>query len=351
MDLERLNGRAPVVSIVVPCRNERRYIADAVKSILQQEDIDGGFEVLVADGMSDDGTREILLEISRADSRLRVIDNPGRVVPTGLNAAIREARGRIIVRMDAHTEYAPDYMRRCVDVLLKTNSDNVGGPWNAKGRDYFQNAIAMGFRSRFGSGGAGSHNVDFEGEVDSVYLGCWKRQRLVELGLFDEEFVRNQDDELNLRLVKAGGKIWQSPLIKSWYYPRNSIAALFRQYRQYGYWKIRVIQKHRQPASLRHLVPGGFVLALLILAFGSVFLNFCQVGFAVLFGAYLAAALVASAERCVVESGWKYFPVMPLVFMAYHFGYGAGFVRGFLDFIVLRRGGSESFTRLTRSSK
>src|SRR5262249_25260654 len=137
--------------------------------------------------------------------------------------------------------------------------------WVARGDRYVSRAIAAAFRSPFSAGGANSHDPRHEGPVDSVYLGCWRRDVFSRVGLFDEELVRNQDDEWNLRLIRSGGTIWQSPRIRSWYRPRASLAALFQQYRQYGYWKVRVIQKHRRPASPRHLVP---VLFLLFAAFG-----------------------------------------------------------------------------------
>ncbi len=340
----------PRVSIVMPCRNEEAYIESAVRSVLAQEAVEGGIEVLVADGRSTDATLEILEKLSQEDGRLRVIDNPGKIVPTGLNAAIEDACGEIIVRMDAHTEYAKDYVRRCVEVLEASGADNVGGPWNADGRDYIQSAIALAFRSPFSSGGAGSHDVGFEGEVDSVYLGCWRKKYLIELGMFDEEFVRNQDDELNLRLVRNGGRIWQSPAIRSWYYPRNSILALFRQYKQYGYWKVRVIQKHRIPAAVRHLVPGGFVGIVGLLAFLAFFSPEAAIGLFVLLGVYFSGTVLASLLCCGKEKRWDLLPVMPMVFFAYHFGYGSGFLRGVLDFLVLRRGVSDSFTKLTRVS-
>lgn len=338
----------PTVSIIVPCRNEQDYIEAAIKSMLAQDDVDGGFEIVVADGMSNDATHRLLDTLVARDPRLRVIDNPGRIVSSGLNAAIRAARGEVIVRMDAHTEYAGDYVRQCVEVLRRSGADNVGGPWNAKGRTYLQTAIALAFQSPFSSGGAGSHRLDYEGEVDSVYLGCWKRDCLVRLGLFDEDLVRNQDDELNLRLVRSGGRIWQSPSIRSWYFPRGSLSSLFRQYQQYGYWKVRVIQKHHMPAAIRHLIPGGFVASLLILAALGPFVSMASSLFIALATLYGGGAIAASIVTCSSHRNWRYVPVMPLVFWCYHFGYGWGFLRGFLDFIVLRRGGTEFFKQLTR---
>lgn len=338
----------PSVSVVVPCRNEAGHIEEALASILRQEEIPGGMEVLVADGMSDDGTREILQRIAREDARLRVIDNPGRIVPTGLNAAIRASRGEIVVRMDAHTEYAPDYVAQCVTVLQATGADNVGGPWRAAGKSWLQQAIALAFQSPFSSGGAGSHDLDYEGAVDSVYLGCWKKSTLERLGLFDEELVRNQDDELNLRLVRAGGRVWQSPQIRSCYYPRSSLKALFRQYSQYGYWKVRVIRKHRLPASFRHLVPGAFVASLFVLSLMVPFFGWAAVMLSLLVGLYLLLTILASLVTCRHPENRKYAPIMPIVFAAYHLGYGWGFLRGVVDFLLLRRGGGDSFKTLTR---
>src|SRR5262249_41018531 len=155
----------------------------------------------------------------------------------GLNQAILAAQGEIIVRIDAHTEYAGDYITQCVQVLEETGADNAGGAWRTKADGFIAQAIALAFHSPFSAGGARSHDVDYEGCVDTVIYGCWRRQRLVELGMFDEELARNQDDELNLRITRNGGKIWQSSRIRSWYRPRASLMALLRQYSQYGYWK------------------------------------------------------------------------------------------------------------------
>jgi succinoglycan biosynthesis protein ExoA len=336
------------VSIIIPCRNEKSHIGATISSILAQERCADGFEIIIADGGSDDGTREILDRISKINPVIRIIDNPERIVSTGLNAAIRAAQGDIIVRMDAHTEFSPDYVKQCVQVLQATGSDNVGGPWFAVGRTFLQKAIALAFQSPFSAGGAGSHRVDYEGPVDTVYLGCWRKATLMQLGLFDEELVRNQDDELNLRIIRAGGTVWQSPSIRSWYYPRASIVALYKQYMQYGYWKVRVIQKHRIPASIRHLVPGGFVGVLLGLCLLSLGLSSARMALTMLVIMYLVANLSASLSTCRMPINWAYLPAMPLVFSAYHFGYGWGFLRGVLDFMLLNKSGRRSYGQLTR---
>jgi glycosyltransferase involved in cell wall biosynthesis len=325
------------------------YIQACLGSILAQDLSPEEFEIIVADGMSDDGTRDILKQLAEKDPRLRVIDNPGRIVSTGLNAALRAARGAIIARMDAHTEYASDYLRQCLVVLRETNADNVGGPARTKSMGYVQSAICAAYHSAFAVGGARFHQVEYEGYVDTVPFGCWPREVVDQIGFFDEELIRNQDDEFNLRLTRMGGKIWQSPQIKSWYKPRESLKALFRQYLQYGYWKVRVIQKHKLPASVRHLVPGGFVLSFLVLLLVSPVWPPALWGWLGLVGAYsvcnIAASLLAAAHH-----EWKVLPLLPWVFACYHVAYGAGFLRGIWDFVIVRRGPHVMYTELTRPS-
>ena len=257
------------ISIVVPCRNETKAIHAFLNSLLSQDLRNFNWEAIIADGMSDDGTRKVLQQFSSEHPQVRMIDNPSHIVSTGLNACIREAKGDIIVRMDVHTEYKADYVRRCLEVLQRTNAANVGGACIALQTGFIGRAIAGAFHSPFAVGGARWHQPTYEGPVDTVHLGCWRREVLEQIGYFDEALVRNQDDELNFRLTRAGGTVWQSPEIVSWYHPRSSLGALFRQYFQYGFWKVAVIKKHRLPASWRHLVPGAFVLAnLAVLAAG-----------------------------------------------------------------------------------
>lgn len=341
----------PLVSIIVPCRNETGHIKPCLHSILAQDDPPGGrsFEVLVADGMSDDGTRDVILALAASNPHLRLIDNPGRIVSTGLNAAIRAARGEIIIRMDAHTEYAPDYVRQCVAVLTETGADNVGGPACTRAEGYRQRAICAAYHSPFSVGGARFHDPSYEGELDTVVYGCWRKTTLLRIGLFDEELVRNQDDELNLRLLLSGGRLWQSPRVKSWYQPRSSLKALFKQYLQYGYWKVRVIQKHGRPASPRHLVPVLFTLGVALgwlAGFVHWSLWLIYVGAMMLYG---LLSLIFSV-RAAVTSGWDLLPLLPMVFLIYHVSYGIGFAWGILDFVVLHRGACRTMTALTRPS-
>src|SRR5258707_785559 len=256
------------VSVIVACRNERKYIRNLLDSICRQNLCGAKIEVLVADGMSIDGTRQVLDLYRQIVLPLRVIDNPDKIASAGLNAAIREARGAIIIRMDAHSEYAPDYICRCLQVLNETNAENVGGAALTRAEGYLGRAIALAYHCKFSCGGAKFHDAQYEGYVDTVPYGCWRKSTLERVGLFDEDLGRNQDDELNLRLIRSGGQVWQSPRIISWYRPRAGLNDLFFQYFQYGFWKVSVIRKHGRPASWRHLMPVVSLLAGLALLLG-----------------------------------------------------------------------------------
>jgi succinoglycan biosynthesis protein ExoA len=347
------------ISVIVPCRNEKRDICRFLDSLLMQQlDPDCRIEILVADGMSDDGTSELLRDYAASAPNVRVIENRGLIVSTGLNAAIAVATGDIIIRMDAHTTYAPDYIRQCVRVLEETRADNIGGPWVARGRGIVGKAIAAAFRSRFCCGGGKAHDADYEGEVDTVYLGCWPRSVFERIGAFDPDLVRNQDDEFNFRLRRSGGRIWQSPRIRSSYTPRSSFAALFRQQLQYGFWKVAVIRKHRALASWRHIVPVLFVSSILVtLALtASAALSGMHNGAAAI-GGSLATGLAVYIVACIastlpfvrsVELGALL--LMPAVIATWHAGYGLGFLIGI--FKPLRRAPgtvpARAFTALTR---
>lgn len=369
-----------MISIIVPCRNERGHIEVFCESVARQQLPPGvNAEVLIADGMSDDGTRECFVNwYARWQSQsaqagrltFAMIDNPGRIVSTGLNRCIAQAKGRFIVRLDVHTVYADDYVAQCWQTWQTTGADNVGGPWRAAGQPgpqgAVQRAIAAAFQSRWVSGGARSRDLSYNGPVDTVYLGAWPRETFERVGGFDEALVRNQDDEHNLRLHLAGGRIWQSSAIRSTYFPRDRVGDVFRQYRQYGYWKPFVMRKHGQPGALRHLVPGLFVgtwmLGLLMLVLLS-----SQLVAAVLPAwvwplavalwslqtlAYVLAVGLLSvlvARQQAHGEGAALLPHLPGIIGAYHWGYGLGSLQGWWDALVRGRP-DPAFGQLTRRS-
>jgi succinoglycan biosynthesis protein ExoA len=351
-----------LVSAIVPCRNERGHIEAFCEAVLAQRLPPGVLlEVLVADGRSDDGTRDWLVAFcadnQAPDRRFVLVDNPGRIVSTGLNAAIAQSQGDVIVRLDVHTVYAADYIEQCLQALDKSGADNVGGPWKAEGSGATQEAIAAVFQSRLVAGGARSRQLDYDGWVDTVYLGCWPRATFQRFGGFDEQLVRNQDDEHNLRIVRGGGRVWQSAAIRSTYRPRARIADVFRQWRQYGYWKPFVMKKHGQPGALRHLVPAIFVAALaggsaFALAAGPWLAAWALLplgGLLLLYAAYLGAATLdvsrglppSTADRAGVLLR------VPAIVAVHHLGYGLGSWRGWWDAAVRGRA-DPAFGRLTR---
>lgn len=337
------------VSVIVPCRNERRYIEAFCAGVMRQQLPPGWqLQLVVADGQSDDGTRELLQAFAEREPRLVWIANPARIVSTGLNAALKLATGEAIVRMDVHTEYADDYVAQCLAALAETGADNVGGPWHAvpdADAAPMQHAVAAAFQSRWVAGGALSRQLDHNGWVDTVYLGAWPRATFERFGGFDEQLVRNQDDEHNLRIVKGGGRVWQSSRIKSVYRPRATLSQVFRQYLQYGYWKPFVMKKHGQAASLRHLVPSVFVAAL---ALSLLVAGLSALPVIVLAGLYALA--VGAMTAAVAGSRRLALPVLlrvPAVIAAYHVGYGIGSLVGWWD--ALRGGaGRARFAKLTR---
>ncbi len=347
------------ISIVSACRNERKHIRAFIDSLLAQDLAGFDWEIIIADGASEDGTKEALSEVSRENPRVAVIDNPSRIVSTGLNAAIRAARGDIILRMDAHTEYASDYIQRCVEALETSGAQNVGGPARTKAEGRRAGAIQAAYHSRFSTGGAKFHDENYTGYVDTVTYGCWRKETLLKLGLFDEKLVRNQDDELNLRLTRAGGKIWQSAEIVSWYRPRATLSALFRQYFQYGFWKVAVIRKHRIPGSWRHLIPGVFVAGNMALLLAALCLAVAGrgdlaektlLGWAAVLAAYVLASIVASVAAAK-KFGWKLLPYLPGTFAVFHVSYGLGFLLGSVYWTFARSADSrlgELFVGVTR---
>jgi succinoglycan biosynthesis protein ExoA len=322
----------PLVSLILPIRNEAAYIKRGLQAILEQDYSIERLEVLVSDGMSTDNTRKIVNDFAELHNQLniQILDNPGQIVPTGINIALRAATGEIIIRVDGHTIIAPDYVRQCVVTLQRTRADNVGGKMNATGGNLFGSAVSLATSTPFGIGGGRFHYSDQEEWVDTVYMGAWPRYIFEKIGLFDEELVRDQDDEFNYRLREAGGKILLSPQIKSEYTVRSTPRALWRQYFQYGYWKVRVLQKHPMQMSPRQFVPPVFVLSLLV----SMLLLFSpalRLFSAIIPLLYLVANLFASIHTAS-SRGWKHLPFLPLIFTILHLSYGLGFLVGLVKF-------------------
>ena len=333
-----MNNDLPLVTVIVPIRNEATFIARSLGAVLAQDYPPDHLQVLIVDGMSTDGTREIVQQIidkrrqTKDDASLSIVllDNPAHIVPTALNIGLRHAQGDVIIRVDGHCEIAPDYARQCVHHLERTNADCVGGPIETVGETSVAQTIALAMSSPFGVGNSAFRTVkDRARFVDTLAFGAYRREVFDRVGHFDEELVRNQDDEFNFRLTQAGGKIWLDPSIRSVYYSRATLRGLWRQYFQYGLYKVRVIQKRGAVPSWRHLVPGGFVLGLV----GSILLILLTRQSCWLLGVVAPYALTNGiASLWTARWNWRTLPLLPLAFLILHLAYGCGFWLGLVRF-------------------
>ncbi|HTI05305.1 MAG TPA: glycosyltransferase family 2 protein [Gemmatimonadales bacterium] len=333
-------GTQPHVSVILPCRNEARYIAACLDSILATAYPKDRLEILVVDGMSSDGTRRIVQDLAAHNPEIRLLDNPQRIVPTALNTAITASQGDIIVRMDAHVIYPPEYLPRLVQGLSEGDVDNVGGcmiTLPADGTAMAQ-AIAIAMAHPFAVGNAhfrlGAREARY---VDTVPFGCYRREIFEKVGYFDEDLVRNQDDEFNARILTRGGRIRLLPDVLCYYYARGSIPQLSRMFYQYGAFKPLVARKVGRVMTLRQLVPAGFVSALGAALIGGLFWRpawYIGLGLAALY----ALGVLGSVGRVVRSHGVRCAAALAVVFPVVHFSYGFGFLRGLRGALLGRRG-------------
>lgn len=322
----------PMISVVVPMRNEERHIAECLESLLRQDYPSTRVEILVVDGMSEDRSREIVGEFVSRNPNIRLLDNPKRITPTALNIGIRQAKGDVICLVSAHCRLEGDYLSQCVKYLQLTKADNVGGMMRAMGQNYVGEAIALVTSSPFGIGNSKFHYSHREQYVDTVYLGAYPRAVFDRIGLFDERLVRNQDYEFNYRLRRNGGRIFYTPAIKVLYYCRDSVFGLFRQYFQYGFWKAQVIKKHPRSIAPRQLVPPIFVATLITTGLLGLPNHQFRYLFALVVVSYLIALLISSILIARRE-GCRFLPVLPLTFSCLHFAWGSGVLWGLLRVI------------------
>jgi len=321
----------PGVSYVMPVLNEVEHIEAAVESLIAQ-DYEGPFEVVLALGPSVDGTNDVIAAMAKVDPRIRSIPNELGSTPGGLNAAIRASSNPIVVRVDAHSVLPTDYTRIAVRTLLETGADNVGGIMKAEGTTPFQKAVAHAYGSPEGLGGTQHHVGGKAGPADTAYLGVFQRDRLVAVGLFDEGIKRGQDWELNRRLRATGGTVWFTPQLTVVYRPRASLRKLIRQFVATGIWRGELARRFGTANSIRYFVPplavigvlGGLILGIVGAAAG---LPWLGLAFAVpaIYAIFVVAASVLAAREGLRTGLW-YLIVLPCI----HFGWGIGFVLGFL---------------------
>ena len=317
----------PFVTIVMPCRDEQAHIELCVSAAQTQDWPAERLEILIADGMSIDSTREILARLAAHDPRIVLIDNPARIQAAGLNECIRRARGEVIVRMDVHADYPSDFVRKCVEALDRTGADNVGGAARPRARTFFQRCVSAALASPLGVGGSRYRQADAEGFVESVWPGAFRRAVFERVGLFDPNATTNEDAELNQRIVASGGRVYLSRDIVVHYYPRSSMRALARQYFGYGRGRARTLLKHRGLLSWRPALPFLGLAAEAVLLATSPWHPLGS-------WSLVAYALATGAEAVRVGRGqgplaiavvWSIFPVL-------HLSHGVGFAAGLVRY-------------------
>ncbi|NOY98916.1 MAG: glycosyltransferase family 2 protein [Chloroflexi bacterium] len=334
----------PTVSIIVPCYNERTTIRLLLDAVYAQSYPRADLEVIIADGLSGDGTRDEIAAFQREhpDLSLQVIDNPARIIPAGLNRAIETARGEIIVRLDAHSAPYPDYVAGCVAALQEGKGENVGGVWDIRpgGDGWLAQSIAVAAAHPLGVGDALYRHATQPALVDTVPFGAFRRSLVERVGMFDETLLSNEDYEFNARVRQSGGRIWLDPAIRSVYFARTSLPALARQYWRYGYWKWRMLRRYPKTLRWRQALPPLFVLGLLSTLFLSFFLSFF--GYLLAVEVFIYALVLFLAALVIALHRRKFFLVvgLPLAIATMHLSWGSGLLWSLLsDVFGIRKNG------------
>jgi len=345
---------SPFVSIIIPCRNEEKFIGKCLDSIIAQEYPKDRLEVLVIDGMSEDGTKRIVNEYSQKHPFIKQLENPKRITPCALNIGIKNTKGEIIIRMDAHATYQNDYIFKCVKYLQEYNVHNVGGNVITVPRvdSLIGRSIIKVLTNKFGVGNSAFRIGSKEPKlVDTVPFFCCRKEIFEKIGLFNEDLNHSQDMEFNLRLKKAGMKILLVPDIVSYYYARSDFKSFLRHNFRNGLWAILPFKyTNIMPVSLRHLVPFVFVLSLIFTLFLwgitnllsltglSGFANYIGSlglwGFTLIFCAYILTNLYFSSKIAIKEGDIRYFLIMPFIFTSLHISYGIGSIWGAIRLIT-----------------
>jgi succinoglycan biosynthesis protein ExoA len=323
----------PVVTVVMPVRNEAGYIRQAIEAVLFNDFDQERLQILVVDGRSHDGTREIAAQLAARHPNLRLLDNPDLTVPHALNRALGQATGDVIIRIDGHAIVAPDFVRSSLEELEEhPECGCVGGAIESISSSLASEAISLAMSSPFGVGTARFRTGKQEGYVDTLAFGAYRREVFEKVGTFDEQLTRNQDDEFNFRLTQAGFRIWLSPKIRSKYFVRSNFAKLFRQYYQYGFWKVFVNCKHGRVTNLRQLAPASFLVLTALLLVSMPFSPPAGTALGLLVAGYVGAgvffSLCRSRRPAVLLRALCAFGLI-------HTGYGLGYLEGIVRFLLL----------------
>ncbi len=320
----------PFVSIIVPCYNEETTIRHLLDAVLAQTYPRAQMELVISDGLSTDRTRAVIAEFQKehADLAVRVVDNSARTIPSGLNQAIRESRGEIIVRLDAHSMPIPEYVERCVSALEAGKGENVGGVWDIRaGADtWIAESISFAAAHPLGVGDAMYRLNAKAGAVDTVPFGSFRRSLIERIGAFDETLLSNEDYEFNTRVRESGGTVWLDPAIRSVYFSRSTLKKLAVQYWRYGFWKLKMLRRYPHTLRWRQALPPVFVSILFVLIVLSLFVGLARYILAAQLLFYFIA-LGSAGLKLAIEKGKGFILIgLPLAIMTMHIFWGAGFL-------------------------
>ena len=329
----------PFVSVVIPMFDEERYITQCLESLLQQDYPGDRYEILVIDGGSSDASPALVAQMRTLHPQIHVLQNPGRITAMALNIGIRQARGEIIVRMDAHALAPSHYISTCVKYLREDRADHIGGIMQPVGHGYWGQHIAVATSSPFGVGNSKHRCSRIEGCDEAGWLGAFWKKTLLAIGGYDESMECNEDDDLSYRLLKEGKRVFRTPALELLYFCRSSLYGLWIQYFRYGFWKVRVIQQYGKLTSIRHLIPAAFVVVLITALVLSPFLRHFLYAFSAVVGVYVLVSnlyMIAYTIRMSVKFKLPYSFSLPIVFLTLHLSYGTGFILGLLKFYQQR---------------
>lgn len=320
----------PSVSVIVPCYNEQATIRKLLDSLRSQTYPLAKMEVVISDGFSTDRTRAVIAEFQKdhADLAVRVVDNKAKTIPSGVNQAIRESRGEIIIRLDAHSMPIPEYVQRCVEAHQTGKGDNVGGVWDIQpGADtWIAESISFAAAHPLGVGDAMYRLNAKPGSVDTVPFGSFRRELIQKIGAFDETLLANEDYEFNTRVRESGGVVWLDPAIRSIYFSRSTLKKLVEQYWRYGFWKFKMLKRYPHTLRWRQALPPVFVLFLFSLIVLSLGMRFAQVLLALQVFAYFFVLGLAGLQLAIKTRKGFLIWGLPLAIATMHISWGAGFL-------------------------
>jgi glycosyltransferase involved in cell wall biosynthesis len=322
----------PLVTIIVPCYNEQDTIGLLLHAIYSQSYPLAEMEVVIADGASTDQTRQQIQNFQRQHQELvvRVVENVRRTIPSGLNAAIRAAEGQIIIRLDAHSIPHPDYIAKCQAALQAGCGDNVGGVWEIMpgSQSWLAKSIAAAAALPLGAGDARYRIGGMAQAVDTVPFGAFYRSLVEKIGYFDESLLTNEDYEFNVRIRKSGGKVWMDPMIRTKYFARSTLDALWRQYWRYGYWKAQMLKRYPQTLRWRQAIPPLFVLSLVLLLVTALWLPVFRWLLVLEVLIYNLTVFTAGFTTALRDRAWYHLVGVPLSLWVMHLAWGGGMLYG-----------------------